>query len=193
VKGDDYMSNSNSIAILNETINELRKIEPYWSCCFPCNNEGKCCIGADVAIYPSEWNIIENQIIHFSDSEKAVLLSNIKLKRHCVFRSKEKCLIHDVRPLNCRYTPFQYAITPDNYLHYAMMSRNCNFQTIREKLEESTANRLRNLKFARLANFDTQSWYLSLNYLAASENIPLRGAVLASEWIRSRCSLLMKS
>ena len=186
------MSNSNFLNILNETITELRKIEPYWNCCFPCNNKGKCCIGADVAIYPSEWNMIVNQIINLSDSEKAVLFSNIKLKKYCVFRSKEKCLIHEVRPLNCRYTPFQYAITPDNHLLYTMISRNCNFQSVRKELEKNTANQLRNLKFACLNNFDTQSWYLSLNYLAASKSLPLEDALLTSDWIRSFDSLLTR-
>lgn len=83
---------------LEEAISELRKIEPYWNRCFPCKNQGKCCIGADVTIYKSEWNKIYSYLNNLPDLEKSIVMSNLQLNKLCIFRSEEKCLIHKVRP-----------------------------------------------------------------------------------------------
>ena len=150
--------------LLEESIIELRKIEPFWDRCFPCNLKGICCQGADLSVYDSEWESILEYIAGFSSEDKKVLLTNVQQEKHCVFRAENNCLIHEVRPENCRYTPFQCLVTQDNYLKYAMVSDDCSFQYISLPLNDDDANLVRESKFIILRNFEKETHYLSLNY-----------------------------
>lgn len=172
---------------MDKIILELKNLEPYWNICFPCKNKGKCCVGADTSIYQSEWNIIVSYIEQFSEADKKILLSNILLNKPCFFHSDDKCLIHEVRPQNCRYTPFQYVITADNNLRYTMISPKCEFKSILFPLAPDMANKLRAAKFSKLPNFDTKTCYISLNYLLAKEKLISNTETShpLSEWIHS--------
>lgn len=92
---------------LFQRIETLIKIEPYWSKCTDCKNHGKCCINADISIRSDEFEIIKKYITELNDSDKYILKYNLEHNIFCPFRTKNKCLIHDVRPLNCIWTPFQ--------------------------------------------------------------------------------------
>jgi len=161
--------------LLEESIIELRKIEPFWERCFPCQHKGKCCKDADIEITESEWLIISDYIQALDVKDKKILKRNILLRSYCVFRSKDKCLIHEVRPENCRYTPFQCVITDDNRLLYSKVSDNCNFEDGIIELNAASIKHLKNAKYIQLDNFEKQTYYLSLNHLAqhdvASEKI----------------------
>lgn len=172
---------------MDKIISELKELEPYWDICFPCKNKGKCCVGADISIYQSEWNIIIGYIKQLSKPDKKILLSNILLNKPCFFHSDDKCLIHEARPQNCRYTPFQYLITADNHLRYTMISQKCEFKSILFQLEPNMADELRMMKFSKLPNFDTETYYISLNYLSDKGKLISNKEVSRrlSEWIRS--------
>lgn len=150
---------------LENVVNELRAIEPYWKRCFPCQNKGKCCVGADISASESEWNLIFDYIRTMNNQDKKALKDNIISNNHCVFRIEEKCLIHDVRPENCRYTPFQFAVTNTNHLLYTMVSDDCRFLSVDKKLNVTEADTLRNSKFYKLKNFEEETSFISLNYL----------------------------
>ena len=150
---------------LEKSIQELLSQEPYWNCCFPCKNSGKCCIGADVYVDEHEWNSIKQFVSGLLDDEKSLLIENIQSGNICIFRTDTKCLIHEVRPENCRYTPFQAVITPDKELRYSMVSEDCNFQSIRKQLDSETASRIANTKFPVLQNFNSETKYLCLNQI----------------------------
>lgn len=93
--------------ILFQKIDRLIEIEPSWSKCMRCQHKGKCCIKADISIREDEWKIIKEYIQNFNESDKSVLRHNIKHHIFCPFRASDKCLIHEVRSLNCIWTPFQ--------------------------------------------------------------------------------------
>ena len=84
---------------------ELREIEPFWARCLPCRNSGRCCKGCDVPVYGSEWAAI----IDFLTANPSVMehaKEAFAAGRMCMFRGAQGCMIHDVRPLNCRYAPY---------------------------------------------------------------------------------------
>lgn len=150
---------------LEKSIQELLSQEPHWNCCFPCKNSGKCCIGADISVCEHEWNLIKQYVCGLPDHEKFLLSENIQSRNTCIFRTDTKCLIHEVRPENCRYTPFQAVITSDRELLYCMVSEDCSFQSIRKQLDSETASRIANTKFPVLQNFNSETKYLCLNQI----------------------------
>lgn len=176
------------MTILESTIQELYQMEPFWNICNPCQCKGHCCVGADVTIYEREWAEIERHIQALPYEDQDTLRLNIKHKRKCVFRANDKCLIHAVRPENCRFTPYQYGITPDNHLKYTQVKRSkltgmCTYRSVDRLIDVTMANDLRQSKFATLENFGRPTVYLSLNWQVAHSQTS--GAALpASEWIR---------
>ena len=112
---------------IDKKVNELSKIEPFWKICLPCKNNGRCCNGADVNVHDSEWE----EIVNLLNSHKDILSyaqGRIKKKSCCIFfnYSASKCLIHSIRPINCRYTPFQIIKNKNNKYVYHSMHDNCN-------------------------------------------------------------------
>ena len=150
-------------------VHELLAIEPFWKICFPCKFKGYCCIGAEISFSDAEMQITKEYIKKLSPEEKDIIVQNNLSSKHCIYRAPDKCLIHDVRPMNCRYTPFQCGINPQNELLYSMVkvgsSGHCEFKSQKLQLSEPQATLLRSQKFLRLENFDRQTYYLSLNHL----------------------------
>ena len=175
--------------VLDSSIQELYQKEPFWNICNPCQCKGHCCIGADIQIHKNEWTEIERYIRELSYEDKTALCRNIQRSSKCVFRTNDKCLIHAVRPANCRYTPYQYVVTADNHLRYTQVKHSkitgtCIYCTVDAPIDAATANELRQCKFAPLDNFGMSTLYLSLNWQVAHSEA-LGTSCPASELVRS--------
>ncbi len=114
---------------LNREIQELENIDPSCKNCRKCPFHGKCCIGNDIDIRDDEWE----EIKHLLD-ENASLRSQVKANFDsgslCYFRTDSCCLIHDLRPTNCLYTPYQVIQNlNDHKLTYSLRSSTCDFET----------------------------------------------------------------
>ena len=112
--------------ILISQITQLLEIEPKWKQCNKCPNSGHCCIGADITIYNYEWNIIKKFLL-----ENPIVFDEVKLnykrKSLCYFRTNDKCLIHNIRPLNCVFTPYQAIYGAGKRIHYSPYKKIAHF------------------------------------------------------------------
>lgn len=145
--------------ILFQKIDRLIEIEPYWNKCMHCQHKGNCCIKADISIREDEWKIIKEYIRNFNESDKAILRHNIKQHIFCPFRTSDKCLIHEVRPLNCIWTPFQVVQNiQSNDLTFYVSNKSCTrFRKIIENFPKI------NDEFVLLKSFGKEYYYLFLN------------------------------
>lgn len=110
-------------------IDELLDKDPYWHKCDHCNNKGKCCIDNDIEIREDEWERIKCLLDSSSDIRRQVK-ENLETGRKCYFRTESCCLIHDIRPLNCIYTPYQVIQNLYNdHICYSSIDDECNFVT----------------------------------------------------------------
>lgn len=126
------LNNNYTIEELRETlcdrINRLMEIEPYWNKCIHCQQCGKCCKGANVSIRTDEWIMIKEYIQNLNESDKSDLRYNIEHNIFCPFRASDKCLIHEVRPLNCIWTPFRVLQNlQTNDITFYVSDKFCNF------------------------------------------------------------------
>lgn len=102
--------------ILDGHVKKLLELEPYWKMCYPCKHNGRCCERANPEISREEWEAIE-KYLNKRPKIKETAENNYTMGLRCIFYSpnEEKCLIHDERPLFCRYTPFQLFLGRDKY------------------------------------------------------------------------------
>lgn len=100
-----YTYNEIKEALLSQ-ISQLLAIEPKWNRCNKCPYSGACCIGADISVYEYEWLIIRDYLLANPDILSTVR-KNFNSKSLCYFRTQDKCVIHEIRPLNCIFTPYQ--------------------------------------------------------------------------------------
>lgn len=135
------------------------KIEPYWNKCMHCQHHGKCCIRADVSIRADEWIIIKEYIQKLNISDKSALKYNIEHNIFCPFRTSDKCLIHEVRPLNCIWTPFQAVQNiQTNDLTFYIPYLDCKY------FRKVVKNHLRvNEEFVKIKIGNKKCYYLFLN------------------------------
>lgn len=120
-------------AELFSEIEALENIEPVWKNCRKCPFHGKCCIDNDIDIREDEWKEIETCIL----SDRKVydeVRKNFLHDQKCYFRTQECCLIHEVRPTNCIYTPYQL-IRPrfSGDVYYSSRSSCCDFENVGKK------------------------------------------------------------
>lgn len=173
---------------LDLTIKELYEREPYWNMCNPCQCGGYCCIGADISISEDEWHKIKQYIGELSQEDMSILANNIDTNKMCFFRTPDKCMIHAVRPENCKYTPYQYLVTQDNRLqyHYAKVNdatNQCEFKFVDIPLADHLLSVLKSCKFHQLPNYDKQIFYLNLNWQVAHSQ-PKGVSHHLSEWLQ---------
>lgn len=111
--------------VLISQISRLLEIEPKWKQCSKCPNSGVCCIDANITIYDYEWDIIRKYLI-----ENPVVFNEVKLnyqrKSLCYFRTNDRCLIHNIRPLNCIFTPYQAIYGSNKLIHYSPYKKDCS-------------------------------------------------------------------
>lgn len=98
--------------------------ERYWMRCKPCKNNGQCCKNSDTIIFTSEKTIITNYIKELPVHIRKTLKENVDNGVRCPFRTELSCLIHDVRPLTCRLTPY-LANLGKNKIYYTLTSEDC--------------------------------------------------------------------
>ncbi len=102
------MDARNAITILEHAIHELEQLEPKWKNCRECPLSGKCCDGAFIyLIFPEEAEEI-SRYLQANPEKLAYAKKRAANKEGCYFYDKtaSQCLIHDVRPLLCRWTPY---------------------------------------------------------------------------------------
>ncbi|KAB7703681.1 hypothetical protein GBN33_00030 [Plesiomonas shigelloides] len=128
-----------AIPILESKISILESQEESWKNCRACPFNGKCCDGATLIAFPEEIELIKKQLKRDQDV-LAYAISRYKKGKACYFYDKEssRCLIHDVRPLNCRWTPYVAFSGNGCEFNVNIRSSSCDFsiQTIScEKVE----------------------------------------------------------
>lgn len=174
---------------LNSLIEKLYKEETYWNICCPCQSDGYCCIGADVSVNTNEWSKIKKYVQLLSFEEKLILQKNIVNGTQCIFHAEDKCLIHDVRPENCRYTPYQLVVNSNNILKYSMVRINpetnrCEFEPVRKRISPQERKMIEQNSFVLLPNFDSYTKYISLNWLAKHCSVITEKTLCVSEWLK---------
>lgn len=120
-----------AIPILNEAISELESIEASWKNCRACPHSGKCCDDAFInVVFPEEAKAIAEHLI--AHPEKLVYAKERASRRKsCYFYNPHanECLIHSVRPILCRWTPYT-ATTGNNSFVAWIRDKNCNFTPV---------------------------------------------------------------
>lgn len=156
---------------LMSQITQLLEIEPKWEKCNNCPNLGHCCIGADITIYNYEWNIIRKYLIEHPNVFDEVKL-NYKRKSLCYFRTNDKCLIHNIRPLNCIFTPYQAIYRADKRIYYSPYKEDC---LLLKRSSISNGGIDLSQLFIKLPDDDSFTYYLLLNhwYHNYEENSPV--------------------
>ena len=122
-----------AIPILNEAISELESIEASWKNCRACPHSGKCCDGAFIkVVFPEEAKAIAEHLI--AHPEKLVYAKErASRSKNCYFHNPHanECLIHSVRPILCRWTPYT-ATTGGNSFVAQIRDERCNFTPVRK-------------------------------------------------------------
>lgn len=111
-------------------IEELEKLDSFWKKCDHCPHHGKCCIDNDIDIREDEWEEIRG-FLDTHEIERRCIRENLLSGRKCYFRVPEKCLIHEIRPTNCIYTPYQVIQNLyDHHIYYSLVSQDCDFKEV---------------------------------------------------------------
>lgn len=114
-------------------IGELEKLDPSYRKCRSCPFQGKCCLDNDIDIREDEWEEIQG-FLEDHPERKEKVRENFLTGRKCYFHTSSMCLIAEVRPTNCLYTPYQAILTyPDQDLLYSFGDEDCDFTLRREK------------------------------------------------------------
>lgn len=102
------MQAKDAIPILEKSVAKLESLEPSWKNCKACPHGGKCCVGATgLLVFPEEKRDITD-FLQRNDRIKQFALKKYRQGQGCYFHDSnaKSCLIHEVRPLNCRWTPY---------------------------------------------------------------------------------------
>jgi Fe-S-cluster containining protein len=111
---------------LDDLSNKLISIEPYWSKCSPCKNQGNCCKNSKTLVTRTEWSLIKQYIFDNLKENLKLIKFNVDNNSNCPFWSEECCLIYDVRPVVCRMTPYLSRLEGDKIV-YSITSDDCLF------------------------------------------------------------------
>ena len=159
--------------IKNELLSQIAQllaIEPKWKKCNSCPHSGFCCIGANITLYECEWNKIKNYLLDNPHVLQQVK-TNFELHSQCYFRVSDRCLIHDIRPLNCIFTPYQAIYGADKLIHYSSYQDNCRTKPLAIKSDGIDLSHL----YIPLPTNSSYTHYLLMNhwYLNYEENCPV--------------------
>ncbi len=110
-------------------LDRLYEIDPSWKRCSPCISKGKCCEGANPGFSEVEKNlIIDNIKLCQDDLEK--LKQNLDSRSICPFHLPDKCIIHEYRSMNCRWTPYYVAVDNEGIVRYFKINSKCQFEKV---------------------------------------------------------------
>jgi len=77
----------------------------------PCSQCGKCCYNRIIMITPEEAKAISDltnkQIEEFAISKGRVFVLKT-VREHCIFLKDKRCVIHEVKPFQCKTYPIIY-------------------------------------------------------------------------------------
>lgn len=176
-KGVSTINTTNANIELDKLIEQLKIKDPYWNKCDPCQNKGKCCIQANPEFSQDEWNRVTKQLETMDKDDYSKLFTNFQHQSLCPFRTENKCLIHEARPLNCKHTPFQAFLRNDGKLIYSMITDDCDFKTVVIEPDNKLST---TSDFVELNSFVEKRQFLLLNNWVLNNNqlnIPQRKAL----------------
>ncbi|WP_185641245.1 MULTISPECIES: YkgJ family cysteine cluster protein [Burkholderia] len=126
------MKAMDAIPILDAATAELESMEPSWRNCRACPHSGKCCDNARInLVFPEEATAIV-QYLRAHPEKLAYAKSRFSRGKDCYFHdpSANQCLIHGVRPILCRWTPYTAFFNGDGPWTGKIRDANCNFSAI---------------------------------------------------------------
>ncbi|MFA6862209.1 MAG: hypothetical protein WCR56_07585 [Bacilli bacterium] len=145
-------------AELLKEISQLEEKDPSWLICRHCPFKGKCCIDNDIDIREDEWQEIK-EVLDKNPNIRKQVKDNFLHDSKCYFRTESCCLINDVRPTNCLYTPYQVIQNIyDQKLMYSLRSGTCDFITKEEDSKPLSPDEY------LIPIKGTDHYYLFLNY-----------------------------
>lgn len=159
-----------AIPILESKISHLESREESWKNCRACPFSGKCCDGATLIVFPEEKLAIHKYL----ESNPDILqyaTTRYKQNKTCYFYNKEssKCLIHEVRPLNCRWTPYAAFQDGNGGVSVNIRSAQCDFT----KVSIPSAHAQGNMTFLPIKFSSTEANNVYLNWQSITELYPL--------------------
>lgn len=140
-------------------ITQLLVLEPKWKKCRLCPHSGFCCIGADIILYECEWYKIKTYLLDNPHVFQQVK-KNFESHSQCYFRVSDRCLIHDIRPLNCIFTPYQAIYGADKLIHYSSYRDNCRTELLTVKSDGIDLSNL----YISLPTNSSYTYYLLMNH-----------------------------
>lgn len=151
---------------MQDVLDGLYKLDPFWKMCEPCANCGECCKESNPEFGENEIYLIMNEM-NFTEAELNALEKNLKGK-DCPFRLSDRCMIHEYRPLNCRWTPYQALIDKNHMIQYYSPVGNCKFAFLNKPLSDfGDDDWLVDEYYIKLPHFgDTWHYHIVLNALA---------------------------
>lgn len=151
----------------------LSEQEPFWKKCNPCQNNGQCCIDSNTVFFESEIKLVIDNIKNLDAETKNILKENVDNNIICPFRGNDRCLIHDVRPLCCRVTPYLARLdSKRKKISYFIPSKDCkSLQNAEQDILREIINQYKNSLFVELAiNKEHKTIkYMNANYLDKSK------------------------
>ncbi|MGE5554732.1 MAG: YkgJ family cysteine cluster protein [Methanocella sp.] len=105
--------------------------------CFSCNCCGICCADTDhklrhILLLESEAEEISNTtgkpIEDFANESNGTHPYIYEMKKQygdCIFLKDNKCTIYELRPLICRFYPFELKYSPDKRTHVFTVTKEC--------------------------------------------------------------------
>ncbi|HEM7840135.1 YkgJ family cysteine cluster protein [Burkholderia multivorans] len=126
------MKAMDAIPIIEAATAELESMEPSWRNCKACPHSGKCCDNAHISlVFPEEAaEIVE--YLRANPEKMAYAKSRFSRGKDCYFHdpSANRCLIHDVRPILCRWTPHTTFFNGNGPWIGMIRDLNCGFTAI---------------------------------------------------------------
>lgn len=126
------MNATDAIPILEEAIAKLEAMEPSWKNCRACPHAGKCCDNAYInVVFPEEADAIA-QHLRAHPEKLAYAENRFSRGKSCYFHDPgaNQCLIHEVRPILCRWTPYTINTGEGSYVG-TIRDANCEFTSIK--------------------------------------------------------------
>ena len=125
------MDTSEAREVIDAEVKALIDTEPTWGSCTDCPNHGKCCDGAPISIWPEEWDPIQRKL-HDGSELRQYVRDRFADQTKCYFYDPDasSCLIYDVRPLNCVWTPYMLFRADGDGLSGSLKSHDCQFKKV---------------------------------------------------------------